>query len=655
MLQHKISKRHYKNALPIGFSLIIALMVLTSIIAAIQLNKSSDEISHVEIEHRERDSLLQTMAQVARKRTITLFEIVHAADPFQIDDAYMRLNQLATDFTVTRQAFKRKKLPPNMLELFNKQTKLAQLTEPKQLQVYELARDNKKTKALDLFIKETLPLSKKFLEAIKDMSQLESSNTHIIFKDTKKNNDKTLSYLIVFDIFSVLISVLLTIFIIKKQRDSDQELALLATTDTLTTLPNRSTFIATVEDHIAENPNKPFSIIFFDIDYFKSINDNYGHEVGDKVLQDFTTKIRFNIKKEDFFARLGGDEFVLVLNSIQNHHDINQFIKKLSENLDTVFTINKTEVFTTTSMGICKYPDDGTDTETLLRHADIAMYSAKKSGRNGYKFFSKETNIKVQKEHDMSHALHSLLHSDNAGNELRLVYQPLMNISDGDFTECEALLRWTNSQGENIPTDEFIEIAEKTNLIEKINLFVIHEACKQQFEWQRSGKKSTRININLSGNKAIFSKLLYEFKINLKVFELEPSLFGIELTERTLFEISEETISELETLRELGVKISMDDFGTGYSSLSYLKKLPITTLKVDKAFISGIPNDKDDLVLVKTIINMAKSLKLEIVAEGVETHEQLIFLEAHACNIAQGYYFHHPLESDEISSLQLAA
>ncbi len=306
-------------------------------------------------------------------------------------------------------------------------------------------------------------------------------------------------------------------------------------------------------------------------------------------------------------------------------------------------------------MGICKYPDDGTDTETLLRHADIAMYSAKKSGRNGYKFFSKETNIKVQKEHDMSHALHSLLHSDNAGNELRLVYQPLMNISDGDFTECEALLRWTNSQGENIPTDEFIEIAEKTNLIEKINLFVIHEACKQQFEWQRSGKKSTRININLSGNKAIFSKLLYEFKINLKVFELEPSLFGIELTERTLFEISEETISELETLRELGVKISMDDFGTGYSSLSYLKKLPITTLKVDKAFISGIPNDKDDLVLVKTIINMAKSLKLEIVAEGVETHEQLIFLEAHACNIAQGYYFHHPLESDEISSLQLAA
>ncbi len=186
MLQHKISKRHYKNALPIGFSLIIALMVLTSIIAAIQLNKSSDEISHVEIEHRERDSLLQTMAQVARKRTITLFEIVHAADPFQIDDAYMRLNQLATDFTVTRQAFKRKKLPPNMLELFNKQTKLAQLTEPKQLQVYELARDNKKTKALDLFIKETLPLSKKFLEAIKDMSQLESSNTHIIFKDTKR-------------------------------------------------------------------------------------------------------------------------------------------------------------------------------------------------------------------------------------------------------------------------------------------------------------------------------------------------------------------------------------------------------------------------------------------------------------------------------------
>ncbi|KAG1694884.1 putative signaling protein [Nymphon striatum] len=204
-----------------------------------------------------------------------------------------------------------------------------------------------------------------------------------------------------------------------------------------------------------------------------------------------------------------------------------------------------------------------------------------------------------------------------------LQYQPLLNIKDGTTTECEALLRWTNQDGMKIPADDFIPLAEKTNLIEKLNIFVIDEACKQQSIWQRSGPKNIRININLSGNKIIFTKLLNRFIHNVRYYDLDPKLFGIELTERTIHEVPKDTIKDLENIRKAGVKISIDDFGTGYSSLSYLKNLPITTLKIDKEFIVGLPEDKADHALVKAIITLGHSLNLDVVAEGVETYEQV--------------------------------
>jgi len=327
----------------------------------------------------------------------------------------------------------------------------------------------------------------------------------------------------------------------------------------------------------------------------------------------------------------------------------------LSKNLETSFFINGSEIFVSASIGASLYPHDGTDVKTLLKSADIAMYSAKESGRNCYQFFSRETSERMEKEHRISHALHTILKDNNRNKELRLMYQPLLNIDKGDMTECEALIRWTNAEGENIPADDFIALAEKSNLIEKINLFVIDEVCKRQNQWQQAGIKNMRININLSGNKTIFDKLLGQFKRNLEDFNLSPALFGIELTERTLYEISQETINELDIVRKQGMKISIDDFGTGYSSLSYLKKLPITTLKIDKEFIAGLPNDKDDYALVKTIIALGHALGLDVVAEGVETKEQLAFLKNHSCNIAQGYYFHRPLEHKQIPHLELVA
>ena len=644
-----------KYVLPLGFTIIISMMVFTSFYATGLMKESSNFIIDVVKQKNINQNLIRTMSQAILQRSTILVEMIETDDPFVLDELYLAFNAIATEYVVTRQKLEQQNNDTEFLFLLARLKPIIKNSASIQHDIYELIFNEKKDEATKLFVTKRLAQQKKLFHLIDELESYQSLSTRNSILTTEKNNSKAYSTLLSFDIIAVLISILLALYILKRQRGNDNKLTSLARTDTLTNLPNRSAFIQTVDDYIQQFPELPFTIIFFDIDYFKSINDNYGHEMGDQVLRNFTTRVSYQTTNEDFFARLGGDEFVLILRSVNKPKETHSFISRLSQYLDTNYLINKTEIFATASMGVCMYPDDGNDTETLLRHADIAMYSAKKAGRNGFAFFSQESNDKIEREHEMSHSLHSILNCNNATKELRLVYQPLMNISDGDFTECEALLRWKNSKGESVPTDEFIELAEKTNLIEKINLFVIQQACKQQFEWQQAGIKNTRININLSGNKAIFDALLYEFKINLKVFNLSPDLFGIELTERTLFDISEETILELDKLRKLGVKISMDDFGTGYSSLSYLKKLPITTLKIDKAFISGIPDDKNDLVLVKTIINMAQSLKLEIVAEGVETAEQLAFLKEHSCNIAQGYFFHRPLEHKQITELQLAA
>ena len=631
------------------------MMVITSSFELLQREKNSEFVLNTVENQNTNSELLKIMSQTILQRTIVLIQILQTDDPFKNDELSLILHKMAAEYVQARNTLEKQDLDEHLRTLLKKIKPLNSINGPVQYEIYDLVREEEVEKAKQLFVDTALPNQRIIFEIIQKMEDYQILSSQKDLNLLKRENYNTHLTLKIFEFFSVLASILLALYIIRRQSKSDYNLAYLASTDELTELPNRASFVSKTNDIINSSPDSHFAIVFFDIDYFKSINDNYGHEIGDKILQDYTAKVKANIGKGDFLARLGGDEFVLILQSIRAPKRVKEFVDKLSKTLDTTFIINKAEIFSTTSLGVCMYPTDGNDTKSLLRHADVAMYSAKKSGRNSYEFFSKENNKKLRKEHEITHALHSIMNSDNANDELRLVYQPLININDGSFTECEALLRWTNSKGKNISTEHFIELAEKTNLIEKINLYVIREACKQQYKWQRNRNKNVRININLSGNKAIFDQLLINFSLNLHKFKLSPSLFGLELTERTLFEISEEAIIELDKLRQLGVKISLDDFGTGYSSLSYLKKLPITTLKIDKAFISGIPNDKDDFILVKTIIKMAQSLNLEVVAEGVETIEQLKFLKAHACDIAQGYYFHRPLESKQISKLQLIA
>ena len=655
MSLNKFSPNVQKTLLPIGFIFIICLMVFSSFFVAIQMKNSSDLILNTVQKHNVNTKLLNDMSQGILNRSIILVEMLQTDDPFAIDDLYLQLIKEGAVVAASREAFMLKKHEDEVYQLLYQQGRLSKKNEPLQNEVYELAFNGDRKQAVALFSSQALPLQKKNFQLIKSLKKKEYSKEKRLLQQATKNNYAIFSTIFMVDISSVFISILLAFFILKQQAKNTHKLSVLATTDTLTALPNRENFIANINTQISCSPKSIFAVIFFDIDYFKSINDNYGHEVGDEILREFAERIKSRIQKNDILSRFGGDEFVLLLQSIKSKKEAIHFVDKLSKDLDTSFFIDDNEIFVSSSIGASLYLKDGSDAKTLLKSADIAMYSAKESGRNCYQFFSRETSKRMEKEHNISHALHTILKDKNSDKELRLVYQPLLNIDKGDMTECEALIRWTNTKGENIPADDFIALAEKSNLIEKINLFVIDEVCKQQCEWQKAGLKDIRININLSGNKIIFDKLLAQFKHNLDLFNLSPALFGIELTERTLYEISQETINELDKIRQQGMKISIDDFGTGYSSLSYLKKLPITTLKIDKEFISGLPNDKDDYALVKTIIALGHALGLGVVAEGVETKEQLAFLKKYDCNIAQGYYFHRPLEHKQIPKLKLVA
>ena len=659
----KTLKAILKFSLPIGFALIIMMMTSTSFFTMSEMEKISKLIIDSSDTQNKDKELLLTMYDMIYERALIIGEMLNTDDPFKNDELFLKLNDLATKFVVARSKFESKDLAPKMQKLLDTQAHLMTINGPQLLDVYETIQNDDLKRAKKLYINVTLPRQRINLEMIEQMIDLEFWLEQDKLDIAEENLIKNRKIMISINGAILLMSIFISLFLIIKQHNENNKLKTEATTDNLTGLPNRSRLIASMDEFIKQKPTHTFAVLFFDIDFFKSINDNYGHSVGDLVIKRFAHKIKLQTRKNDILSRFGGDEFVLLLRSIKSEEQAREFVAKLSSSLNTSFKVKNNEVFITASIGVslfdrsCGCFDGCTTSKSLLKQADIAMYSAKKSGRNCFRFFSKEDSDKLATEYAISHSLNTLLKDGNTNtlDELSLVYQPLVKINDSCITECEALIRWKTNEDKEISPDVFIPLAEKSNLIEKINYFVIDTACKQQSKWHQEGLTNIRININLSGNRLVFKSTLKHFENSMDRFSLDPVHFGIELTERMLFEISDETIKELDFLRRRGMKISIDDFGTEYSSLSYLKKLPITTLKIDQSFIAGLADDQDDQALVKSIIGIGHSLQLDVVAEGVETIEQLNFLKNHACNTVQGYFFHKPLDSSLIPTLKLVA
>ena len=430
--------------------------------------------------------------------------------------------------------------------------------------------------------------------------------------------------------------------IVKSQERADY----LAYHDSLTDLPNRINF----EEHlqyllkVSKRNKSTLAVLFIDLDRFKVINDTLGHHVGDGMLQTIAERVKKTLRDADMLARIGWDEFVIVLDTIDHESDAAHVCEKVLAAIAQPIEVDNYTLNTTASIGVALYPDDGDDVNTIIKHADSAMYHAKDKGKNNYQFYTEKLSVDVHNRLEMEQTLRHAIDED----ELFLLFQPQYELATKRVIGAEALLRWESKILGNISPADFIPVAEDTGDIIAIGQFVFESACKALVDFREAGLDIETIAINVSSVQFRQKDLLQNFKAIIDKYGISPQCIELEITERYIMEFTTGNMTVLEKFRKFGFKISIDDFGTGYSSMSYLKKLPLDTIKVDKSFVDDIPHDINDVEITKAIIALSKSLGYSVIAEGIENREQEDFLLEHGCDIGQGYLFGRPVSGDEL-------
>jgi diguanylate cyclase (GGDEF)-like protein len=433
-----------------------------------------------------------------------------------------------------------------------------------------------------------------------------------------------------------------------ERRYSEMRLDMLANHDPLTGLPNRSYFQDFLGHALAraQRGQSQVSLLFIDLDRFKHINDSQGHVVGDQVLRVVADRLREHLRADDFVARLGGDEFAVILTHPPASRAASRVAGKLMQALSESFKLDQRRYAISASIGISVYPDDGLDAHTLLRQADLAMYQAKQR-RSGFEYFSVELNNVAQQQLTLETGLRHALER----NELALVYQPKVDLLSGKVVGLEALARWLSRSSGMISPAQFIPVAEETGLILPLGRWAVRAACEQWIAWRDAGLVPPPVAINLSPRQFSDARLIEDIDSALIETGMEPAFLQLEVTESAAMENPERTFNMLDALRQRGLHVYIDDFGTGHSNLAQLKRMPIDALKIDKSFIDDVLSDSDDAEIANAIIRLSHALNLRVVAEGVETPEQVAFLKEQGCDEIQGYVVAKPLPPDKVSEL----
>ncbi|WP_419954264.1 EAL and GGDEF domain-containing protein [Neobacillus niacini] len=434
---------------------------------------------------------------------------------------------------------------------------------------------------------------------------------------------------------------------ITQRKKSEQTIKFMAYYDTLTGLPNRNQFKNHLNDVLRQQENKMHAVLFLDLDRFKIINDTKGHSVGDRVLQRVAGRLQEAVQNEGLVSRQGGDEFIIVLEDV-NKDTTSRVANRILNEFSYPIEVGNDEFYVTPSIGVSLYPSDGSDEETLIKNADTAMYQAKERGKNNYQFYSifsgGISTWKMKLENWLRRAMEQ--------NQLMLYYQPQFDLVTGKIVGVEALIRWNHPEYGYIAPSEFIPLAEETGLIVPLGKWILREACEQRKAWKDAGFSDFPIAVNVSVRQFQDEQFIQYISDMLKEVGLESNDLELEITESLMQNLENSTII-LNQLKSLGVLLSVDDFGTGYSSLSYLKHLPIDKIKIDKSFVDDIINHSNQGMMVKTIIDMGVNLKFTVIAEGIETEEQVKFLTRNACQIGQGYYYSKPLSAEKMDKFLL--
>ncbi len=452
---------------------------------------------------------------------------------------------------------------------------------------------------------------------------------------------------------------------ISERKRSEEQIRRLAYCDSLTGIPNRQAFLENLESELrrAKDGATRFAVLFLDLDGFKRINDTLGHNVGDQLLMTVSDRLRETIRPSDLvsrgeahsnLARLGGDEFTILIPDLERVENALNVAQRVKEAMRRPFLIDGHEIFVTASIGISLYPEDGQDCNSLLKYADTAMYHAKNCGKNNAQLYSSSLTMQIMSHVKLEVGLRKALKNE----ELYLLYQPQIDVRSGDMVGVEALVRWRHPERGIISPTEFIPLAEETGLIVPIGEWVLRTACKEAKNWQHLTGRPVRMAVNISAKQFKDDNLSQIVLSALHDAGLDPRMLELELTEGTLMDNARATLATLEQLRAIGVYLSIDDFGTGYSSMNYVKRFDVRALKIDRSFICGLPQDSENAAITRAIIAMAHGLKMAVVAEGVETQEQLAMLEQYGCDMVQGFYLGHPSSQEAIAQMlskQIAA
>jgi diguanylate cyclase (GGDEF)-like protein len=585
------------------------------------------------------------------------------AIPLGDHDARVELNKPKPDFKIVRQGFLRGGNHPDdidgMVNLYRRFEWVSFMQ--RAIHAWE-AGDSYITQLdeagtlLQLEIASPAPRSEKIKSTLAEISRLNDSLTRIENQFVGAMSDASRStYQLLQGIMLaatpglLLLGIVLSLRILQQRKRMEDRVSHMAFHDELTSLPNRLMLSQRLEQALSRHRRAglQLAILFLDLDRFKVINDSLGHETGDVLLRQVADRLRAHSREGDTIARMGGDEFVVLIENSGNLPDISARAQRLVEQLSAPYLLGSNDCHVTVSIGVSVFPADGSDAPALLKAADVAMYRAKDTGRDSYQFYSAAMNVhtveRLELESDLRHALER--------HEFLLHYQPKVEVATGLITGIEALLRWDHPQRGLISPMDFIPLAEETGLITSIGEWVLATACARTKEWQDHGFAKLSVAVNLSARQFADPMLLPKLTSIIRRSGLDPSSLELEITESLVMSHGGSAVAVLQQLKSLGVRIAIDDFGTGYSSLAYLKRFPIDTLKVDRSFIRDIPDDSGDKQITRAIIAMAHSLRLRVVAEGVETADQLKFLRKERCDAVQGYYLHRPLPEAEVAAV----
>lgn len=639
----------WKLALLVGFITQLLLLVFVTFTGLRQLGVTTDNLNQVVDVHMRKQNLTKSMMVAARERTMFILMLSKIEDPLERDRLLTQFSKNGSAFGAARKALRELPLNSRERELIALQGELTNVAQPIQLQIIDLINADFTEDAEELILNQAIPMQNKVIAAL---TQLDNEAQRVSLEASRRaRTDHKIArlWMMMLSGIALLVGILVAAFVLFYTNRVGRERERLATHDTLTGLPNRMLFMDRLDQSLirAKRHDTLVGVMFIDLDRFKRVNDTLGHASGDQLICEVAKRLQATARAEDIVARLGGDEFVVVISDVVELKNILHVVEKMLAAVATPYRIAERELFCSCSIGISVYPNDGDESDSLLKNADTAMYHAKSSGRNRFQLYDAAMNAMAGERLQQETELHYALERD----EFVFHYQPQVNLETGRTLAVEALIRWNHPDKGMLAPAIFLDMLEETGDIISVGRKLLQVACHQAAAWHAAGFTDLDLAVNVSSKEFWHEGLISSVQASLAQSGLPPRALQLELTEGIFMEDIDAAVDRIHELKALGISVAVDDFGTGYSSLAHLKRFPIDVLKIDRYFVKDIQHAPVNEALISSILALSKGLNLGTVAEGVENKEQLELLRKLGCQVVQGHLVSQPVPAEQVITL----